>query len=211
MTWALQGAGAGKTSILTYTMPFWLLLMAWVFLGERLRGFQWVAVGLALCGLILILTPWRLEGTYSDFLAVGGALSWAGSAVYAKILRRRHEVDLLSLTAWQLLLGSIPLIVIAALTWSSPPQWTGTFIAALVYSIVLGSGVAWILWLYVLDSLSAGTAGLSSLLNPVIGITAAWIVLDERPDLLEGLGMIAIVGALVIVAVRGILKGRRQP
>ena len=44
MTWALQGEGAGKTAILTYTMPFWLLLMAWVFLGERLKGFQWVAV-----------------------------------------------------------------------------------------------------------------------------------------------------------------------
>jgi drug/metabolite transporter (DMT)-like permease len=40
MTWALQGEGAGKTAILTYTMPFWLLLMAWVFLGERLKGFQ---------------------------------------------------------------------------------------------------------------------------------------------------------------------------
>ena len=51
LTWALEGGGAGKTSILTYTMPFWLLLMAWVVLGERLKGFQWVAVGLALCGL----------------------------------------------------------------------------------------------------------------------------------------------------------------
>jgi drug/metabolite transporter (DMT)-like permease len=209
MTWALQGQGAGKTSILTYTMPFWLLLMAWVALGEKLKGFQWVAVGLALCGLILILTPWRLEGKLSDFLAVGGALSWAASAVCAKILRKRHEVDLLSLTAWQLLLGSIPLVVIAAATWSSPPVWTGTFIAALVYCIVLGSGVAWILWLYILDSLSAGTAGLSSLLNPVIGISSAWIQLGEKPGLLEGLGMIAIVGALLVVVVRGLLRGRR--
>jgi uncharacterized membrane protein len=98
LTWALQGGGAGKTSILTYSMPFWLLLMAWVVLGERLKGFHWVAVGLALCGLILILTPWRLEGNFSDFLAVGGALLWAGSAVWAKVLRKRHEVDLLSLT-----------------------------------------------------------------------------------------------------------------
>ena len=37
-TWALESGGAGKTAILTYTMPFWLLLMAWVVLGERLRG-----------------------------------------------------------------------------------------------------------------------------------------------------------------------------
>ncbi|MCE5255182.1 MAG: DMT family transporter [Actinomycetia bacterium] len=209
MTWALEGQGAGKTSILTYTMPFWVLLMAWVVLGERLRGFQWLAVGLALCGLILILQPWSLEGKFRDFLAVGGAVSWAASAVYAKVLRKHHEVDLLALTAWQLLLGSLPLIVIAAATWTRPPEWTGTFIWTLIYSIVLGSGLAWILWLYILDSFSAGEAGLASLLNPVIGMSAAWIQLGERPGLLEGLGMIAIVGALVTDVVRGLVRGRR--
>ena len=211
LTWALEDGGAGKTSILTYTMPFWLLLMAWVVLGERLKGFQWVAVGLALCGLVLILAPWRLQGKLSDFLAVGGAIFWAGSAVYAKILRKHHEVDLLSLTTWQLLLGSLPLMVIAGLTWESPPVWTGTFIWVLVYTVVLGSAVAWILWLYILNALSAGTAGLATLLTPVIGISSAWIQLGERPDLVEGLGMMAIVGALLLVAVRGLVTGRRRP
>jgi drug/metabolite transporter (DMT)-like permease len=211
LTWALEDGGAGKTSILTYTMPFWLLLMAWVVLGEKLKGFQWVAVGLALCGLILILSPWRLEGKTSDYLAVGGALFWAASAVYAKILRKRHEVDLLSLTAWQMLLGSIPLIVIAITTWTGPPEWTGTFIAALIYVAILGNALAWILWLYILNAFRAGTAGLATLLTPVIGISSAWIQLGERPGALEGLGMIAIVGALLLVAVRELFRGRRSP
>ena len=55
--WALESGGAGKTSVLTYTMPFWLLLLAWAFLGERLRGVQWLAVALALAGLVLVLEP----------------------------------------------------------------------------------------------------------------------------------------------------------
>ena len=38
--WALSGGGAGKVAVLTYTMPFWLLLLARAFLGERLRGTQ---------------------------------------------------------------------------------------------------------------------------------------------------------------------------
>jgi drug/metabolite transporter (DMT)-like permease len=210
LTWALEDGGAGKTSILTYTMPFWLLLMAWVVLGEKLKGFQWVAVGLALCGLILILSPWRLEGKTSDYLAVGGALFWAASAVYAKILRKRHEVDLLSLTAWQMLLGSIPLIVIAITTWTGPPEWTGTFIAALIYVAILGNALAWILWLYILNAFRAGTAGLATLLTPVIGISSAWIQLGERPGLLEGLGMIAIVGALLLTGVWELVRGRRS-
>ncbi len=208
LTWALVNGGAGKTAILTYTMPFWLLLMAWVTLGERLRGFQWVAVALALCGLILVLTPWRLEGGWSELMAVGGALFWAGSAIVAKLLRKRHEVDLLSLTAWQMLLGSLLLIVIAFFAWSGPPVWSGTFIAALLYNVLGGSALAWILWLYILHALPAGTAGLGTLLTPVIGIVAAWIQLGERPGVSEGLGMIAIVSALLLTVVWEIRSGR---
>jgi drug/metabolite transporter (DMT)-like permease len=208
LTWALQNGGAGKTSILTYTMPFWLLLMAWVVLGERLKRFQWVAVGCALLGLILVLSPWRLHGGLSDLLAVGGALCWAASAIVAKVLRKRHKVDLLSLTAWQMLLGSLPLILVAALTWTGPPVWSGSLIAGLVYNIILGNAVAWILWLYILNSLPAGTAGLGTLLTPVIGVASAWIQLGERPGWSEGLGMAAIVGALLLVTMREIRRGK---
>jgi drug/metabolite transporter (DMT)-like permease len=211
LTWALEDGGAGKTSILIYTMPFWLLLMAWVVLGEKLKGFQWVAVVLALAGLILILSPWRLQGKTSDFLAVGGAVVRAASAVYAKILRRRHEVDLLSLTAWQMVLGVAPLVIGAILTWEGPPLWTGTFIWSLLYVGILGNAVAWLLWLYILHKLRAGTAGLATLLTPVIGIGSAWIQLGERPSLLEGLGMVAIVGALLLTAVVEVSRGGRSP
>jgi drug/metabolite transporter (DMT)-like permease len=209
LTWALVEGAAGKTSILTYTMPFWLLLMAWVFLGEKLKGFQWVAVGLALCGLILLLAPWRLEGRLSEVFAIGGALCWAGSAILAKLLRKRHEVDLLSLTAWQLLLGSLPLVIVAIFTWSESPVWSGTFIAVMVYVVFLGSALAWVLWLYILNALPAGTAGLATLLTPVIGIVSAWIQLGERPSLTDGLGMLAVVGALLLTTLRGILAGRK--
>jgi drug/metabolite transporter (DMT)-like permease len=211
LTWALEGGGAGKTSILTYTMPFWLLLLARVFLRERLKGFQWAAVGLALCGLVLVLTPWELTDGFSSFIAVGGALFWAASAVYAKILRSRHEVDLLSLTAWQMLFGAVPLIVIALATWTTAPQWPSVFIACLIYVAILGNALAWILWLYILNSFSAGTAGLATLLTPVIGISSAWIQLGEQPGVIEGLGMAAIVGALLLVALRGLLAGRGAP
>jgi drug/metabolite transporter (DMT)-like permease len=209
MTWALQGESAGKTAILTYTMPFWLLLMAWVFLGERLRGFQWVAVIVALAGLILVLSPWEMTGGWSPFMAIGGALCWALSAIVAKLLRRRHEVDLLSLTAWQLFLGSLPLVVVGAVTWS-PPVWSGTFIYGLAFTVLAGNCLAWILWLYILSALPAGTAGLGMLLTPVIGITASWIQLGERPGGMEGAGMLLIVAALLLTVAAEIVRGRRS-
>ena len=190
-------------------MPFWLLLMAWVVLGERLQRFQWVAVACALGGLIMVLSPWNMQGGFSEFLAIGGALCWAASAVVAKILRKRHEVDLLSLTAWQMLLGSLPLILVAILTWSGPPVWSGPLIVALIYNVFLGNAIAWLLWLYILHSLTAGSAGLGTLLTPVIGVAAAWIQLGERPGWAEALGMAAIVSALLLVTVREIVGGER--
>ena len=205
MMWALESGGAGKTSVLTYSMPFWLLLMAWIILGEKLHDLQWIAVGAAFCGLILILAPWHLQGVFSSLLAVGGGFCWAASAVVAKILRRRHEVDLLSLTAWQMLLGSIPLIVIAVFTINKAPIWSGTFIWALAFNVILATAVAWILWLYVLHKLPAGSAGISSLATPVVGVLSAWIRLGERPGGGEALGMALIVGALILMTVRAIV------
>jgi len=44
----------------------------------------------------------------------------------------------------------------------------------------------------------------------VIGISSAWIQLGEQPGIVEGLGMMAIVGALLLVAVRELVTGRRR-
>ena len=142
LMWALQNGGAGKTSVLTYTMPFWLLLLARAFLAERLRGTQWLAVGLALAGLVLVLSPWRLQGVFSSLLAVAAGISWAASAIVVKKLQKRRHVDLLSLTTWQMLFGSLPLILIALLTARGGPEWSTPFIWALAYNVVLGNALA---------------------------------------------------------------------
>jgi drug/metabolite transporter (DMT)-like permease len=208
--WALESGGAGRTSVLVYTMPFWVLLMAWPILSERIRGLQWIAVGLALMGLIFILRPWHMAGTMSSsFLAIVAGFCWGASAVLVKLMQRRHTVDLLSFTAWQMLIGAVPLIVVAFLTFDTPPVWTGSFIAALAYNVVPANVIAWLLWLYALRALPAGTAGVGSLAIPVVGVLSAWIQLGERPSPLETVGMLLVIGALAILTAREVLFGRR--
>ena len=76
--WALVAGGAGKTAVLVYTMPFWVIPMAWWVLGERVRGLQWAAIAIAGSGLVLILQPWSMGGSaFSNLLAVGGGVTWA--------------------------------------------------------------------------------------------------------------------------------------
>ena len=206
--WALVSGGAGKTSVLTYTMPFWLLLMAWAVLGEKVRGFHWVAVILALGGLVFILSPWKLHGVISSALAVCTGISWAASAVVAKLIHKRHRVDVFSLTAWQMVFGAIPLVIVAIATGGGMPHWTLTFIGALAFNVLLGNGVAWLLWLFVLRVLPAATTGLASLANPVLGVTFAWIILAERPGWAEAVGMALILLGIAVLTLR---EATRRP
>ncbi len=208
---ALHSGGAGKVAVLTYTMPFWLLLLAWAFLGERLRGVQWLAVLLAFAGLVLVVSPWQIHGVTSSVLTIAGGFAWAASALVVKLMQRRHHVDVLSLTTWQMTIGSVPLILIAVLTYGGGPDWTAGFIWGLAYTVLLANALAWVLWLYALRTLSAGAAGLGTLAIPVVGVVAAWLQLGERPTAVEAAGMTFIVGALAILAGRSLAAGRREP
>ncbi len=208
--WALVSGGAGKTAVLVYTMPFWVIPMAWWALGERVRGLQWAAIAIAGCGLVLVLQPWAMGGSaFGNLLAVAGGITWATSAVVAKRMRRDHAFDLLSLTAWQMLFGAIALCVLAALHPSRPIDPTPYFFGALAFNAVLATGLAWLLWLYVLQKLSTGMAGLSALGVPLIGALAGWIELGERPNAVEFTGMVLIVGALALISLWSLVQSRR--
>lgn len=198
-TWALVSGGAGKTAVLVYVMPFWVLILAWLFLGERVKGMQWVAIAISVCGLLFILEPTNLNGTIlSKVLALLSGLSWAGGVIVAKKLRQTVELDLLSFTAWQTVFGAIPLVLAAVLVPSTPIVWSTPFIIALIYAVIPGTAIATLLWLYVLNCLPAGIAGLGLLMNPVIGVLAAWAQLGEQPGLMEVIGMGLIAIALLL-------------
>jgi drug/metabolite transporter (DMT)-like permease len=198
---ALMQGGAGKTAVLVYVMPFWLLPMAWIFLAERVRGLQWVAIGTAAAGLIFVLEPWNTGASLvASALALLASIVWASSAIFAKRLRARVRLDLISLTAWQMLFGGVLLGVVALVLPSRPIEPTLYFFGALAFNALFATALAWLLWLYVLDRLPAGVAGLSSLAVPAVGVLAAWIELGEQPSIAEGVGMVLIALALGLLS-----------
>ena len=208
LIWALVEGGAGKTAVLTYTMPFWVMLFAWPMLGEKVQGWQWLAVAFALFGMVLIFDPLHIKADgFSMFLALCSGISWAISAIISKKLHRRSpHLDLLNLTAWPMLLGSIPIIIIALILPAPPIQWTTTFILTVLFNVILSGCVAWVLWLYALQRLQAGVASMASMLAPVIGVIAAWIQLNEVPDTYELIGMVFIALSLITISFISIRK-----
>ena len=113
------------------------------------------------------------------------------------------RVTPLSLTAWQMLCGALALVLVALVVPERPIDWSPAFVAALAYNAVLASGLAWLLWAYIVQRLPAGVAGMTSLAIPVCGVLFAWALLGERPSAIEGVGI-----ALVAVALHGITRAR---
>lgn len=199
--WALAHGGAGKTAILVYTMPIWLILLAWPLLRERIHGLQWPALALVLGGIVLLLAPWsHRTGYVNALLALASALCWAASAILQKRMGNGRKIDLLNLTAWQMLLGGVVLLLISGMTEPMQIDWAPRFVADFLYNALPGNALAWLLWSYALQRLSAGVAGMGMLATPLIGVFAAWIHLGEQPDRWEGLGMLCILIALAMVS-----------
>ncbi|HEX7952561.1 MAG TPA: EamA family transporter [Burkholderiales bacterium] len=200
-TWALSEGGPGKTSVLVFTMPFWVLIFAWPMLHERIKGLQWLCVALALLGLWFVLKPWQMHTSlFSKTLAVLAGMCWAIGVVYAKRLHNRARVEPLSFTFWQMGVGLIPVLIAQALVERTPIVWSNTFIVVTLFNGIMATGIGWLAWLYVLHRLPAGTTSLSSLGIPVIAIFSSWIQLGEQPGPFELAGMLLIGVALALLS-----------
>ena len=202
---ALLYAGPGKTSVLVFTMPFWMIVFAHFIIHERMRGAQWIAVALGFAGLALIVEPWKLTNVTGSLLAVAAGAVWAITAVLSKKWPTAAE-DPLLFTAWQLFFGFLALTTLALVHPHGPVSWNAEFVWTLLFSAVLATAIGWWLWTYVLANSPAGMTGLNSLGIPVVAVIFSAIQLGERPPPIELAGMVLIGIALGLLAWLGMRR-----
>lgn len=211
-TWALVEGGPGKTAVLIFTMPIWTLLMAWPLLGERVRGKQWLAAASTLLGLVLIIEPWDMHSSlFSKFLGLMAALCWATGTILIKRLRSTTPVDLLTLTAWQMILGAIPLVVLSLVVTERPTEWTLSYVGILAFMSIASTAMCWWLWIYILDRVPAWEASLSVLGTPVVAILSSRLTFGEEFKTGEVLGIVLIGSGLALLSLLSWAASRRSP
>jgi drug/metabolite transporter (DMT)-like permease len=196
-TIAVSIGDTGKAAVLAYTMPFWLSILAWPFLGERIAGRRWFVLALAVAGLLLVVTPLRMTNALASLLPVLAGLLWAASAIWVIRIRAAGGYDLLSLTAWQMAWGSIALLPLT-LVLPVTVRFTTGFVLSMAFLVVFSTALGWALWLVVLSRLPASVAGVASLATPVVAVLVAAVHLHEIPTRNELAGIACLVVALVV-------------
>jgi drug/metabolite transporter (DMT)-like permease len=208
---ALRQGPAGRSALLCYTMPFWVVLLAWPLLRERPTRLQWLALASAAAGLGLVFAAGAGAGgnVTAAALATGSGLCWAAGAVLTRRLMVRGELSVMALAAWQMLAGGLALWLAAAFLPGQPTTWSPYLVFALLYEILPATAVAWLLWTALLSRVSAGVAGLAILAAPVIGLVASAAEMGERPPLLEAVGLSLLLLALVAVGPLALRQARK--
>lgn len=181
-----------RTAICAYTMPIWATLLARLFLGERLDAWRGSALLIGFCGLLVLFWPLVTAGLPVGALyALGSAVSWAAGTVYLKWARvSGHPI---AITVWQLIAGTVAVAIGFAVSGFEIGKVTHvTSLLGLGYSTLIGTALAYLLWFQSVSRLPASTAGLGTLLVPVIGVLAAMALLGDRPTSNDIIGFVLI-------------------
>ena len=127
-TYAAVLIPSGQAAVLGFTMPLWLALLSWMVLGTALGVPMLLALLLGGTGVALLMVPGLQAYADAPLGFALGLASAAGWAVGTLILKRAGvQMPLMALTGWQLLLGAVPVIVVAFWRGEGPwfwPSWT---------------------------------------------------------------------------------------
>jgi drug/metabolite transporter (DMT)-like permease len=194
---------AGRSAILAYTMPLWVALLSVPLLREPLTPRRLLGLVLGISGMLLLLGDgWASMrvAPVGALLVVGAAMSWAAGTVLMK--RFPTALPTISVTAWQLLLGGLPIVIGAFLIDTgklAPLSWQAS--AALAYNIVIAFIICYWAWFKIVEGASVTASSLGTLAIPVVGVFSSVLVLGERPDWREYLALLLVLAAIATVLV----------
>ncbi|MDV6244223.1 EamA family transporter [Rhodococcus opacus] len=210
--WAMHvGMPTGLASlVLQSSAPFTVVLGA-VLLRERLRPAQVCGLLVAMAGMTVI--GWD-RAQHAALLPVAltllAGLSWA----VGNIGNRKAASDQpMRLMLWMCVIPPLPMLALSFCVEGPSAGWnsltsslegTGPLaLAGLAYIVILGTVAGSGLWTALLSRYPAGMVAPFSLLVPIVGIGASWLVLHEEPSILSLIGGAVVIAGAAATQVSG--------
>jgi O-acetylserine/cysteine efflux transporter len=221
--WGLAtGMPVGLASlVLQASGPFTMILGA-TFLRERVSGRQILGILVAVGGFTLVGWQRAEQASAIPFLlTLAAALGWAIGNICN---RQAKAANPFHLTLWMSAVPPVPMLALAlvvegparigdSLTSWDEPTALGA-VVGLLYTVVIGTIAGSGLWTWLMARHRAGVVAPFSMLVPVVGMTAAWILLGERVSPMAAIGGVLVVGGVLLGSVtlgRPAREAQRRP
>ena len=194
---AVQKGGAALASVLLYTAPAWVTVLARLVFGEVITRIKLIALALTICGVTAI----SFGGTsLPGSTLTGWAVFWGLVAGFCYslyyVFGKRFSVGYSSANLFLYLLpigivGLLPFVSFAAKT---PTAWIALLLLALVCTYGANS-----CYYASLKHIEAGRASIAATFEPVFTAVIAYFWWQERLGLWAAAGSISVLAAVFLV------------
>jgi drug/metabolite transporter (DMT)-like permease len=196
---------AANGSLVTSATPAFVLLFAWLLLGEKITGRRMLALFLATLGVIAVIDPHSAQLNPDLFLGnlflIGAAITWALYSVLVRKVTQSTDVLLFSTIAF---LGGLP-VTVPASVWEVSRVGFGEITMAVVAGVlfigIISTALAMVLWNTAFAFVAAGLASLTFFAQPVVGTLLGAYFLGEKITPLFILGGL-LIGIGIIISSR---------
>lgn len=205
---AMTKIPAGLAAIIASAMPLVVAALAPAVVAERIGPVKALGLGLGFAGVVWIMGA-RISGgvdLFSIGLAVLGVLSLSVATLTVK--RGDFGVGLLMVVACQMAVGALGCLPVALLLEDvSAIDPTPAFWAAFAYQVFFPGILATLIWFALVKRVSAAEASAYHFLNPIFGVAFAFLLLAERIEWRDALG-VALVAAGILIVNRAAAEAR---
>ncbi len=193
---AAQRLATSLAATIMSTSAAALIVLSWIVLGQRpaLRAAAGAVLGIL--GVVVMLQP---GGGEADGWGIAASVLAMLSSSLGFVLTRRWGADIppLTMTAWQLIAGSLVVAPLAIAVEGAPPALDGPALLGFAYVILVATAIAYAAWFTGLARLPGAVVGVIGLLNPVTGVLlGVWLAHEPfGPAQMVGLALV-VVGVL---------------
>jgi O-acetylserine/cysteine efflux transporter len=187
------------------------VLLAGIFLRERLSRRQVVGIVVAVAGLAAIAVHrGQTAALMPVVLTLCGALGWAIGNICSRQARAPKP---LQLTLWMSVVPPIPMLIVSLLV--EGPARIGTSLATaftaaavpsvlgLLYIVLIATVLGYGLWNRLLSTYPSSTVAPFSMLVPIVGVISSWLIFGETFDAVELIAGAAVIGGVLVGSIPG--------
>jgi len=199
-----QLVSPGAASLIIATIPVFILILAAIFLKEKIQNIKLLGIIVALCGVIII-SIWgkkdislEIEYLYAALAVLVAAIVGAFYTIAGKKLLRRYNA--LSLTVYAMLLGSLGLIPFIRISlFEQVSQMSLTTWSAILFLGLFSTVIGYLLWYYALEIKTASEISVYLYAIPVVATIASYFLLGDKITYMFILGGILVIMGLILV------------